>query len=655
MAEALELALSFTAIDAASGMLSRLESRLSALGKAGEVAQGNFNAMRDNFNKGLQGIGMAWSGWKLMEPGIEAAAELQRAGLETRNFLEDGAKSAAQIGKELRAVNRTSINISENQPISAAHAAEFQNSLLKKGFAAEMATGAAPAALALAQLRKASPESIAELSELFKEQFGTKTSSDMSNALDMVAKANVDPEEVRSALARTGQQMHSMGLSLNEAITVAGMLKGISRPGAALDSLLGSVLNTYADPQSTSSQYARALGLSFFHNNKFVGLANVQEQLKKTFSGMENATRLGYLKKAFPESGADVADKLFNSESIKEFSEAAAKRKAAVAQLNIQNKSLLSTLNELGNAWHNLLGQMYTPLMPAISAPLEQAKNAVSKTGNFLGDHSVVAGSLGVGLAGILGYGIYKTLKHFGASLSSAMALRGNMSSLGISLFGSAAVDKAHQALTGEKSTSVFVTNWPPSLLLNSGSVAVATSAAGKVTDKLLGGKLPGTGGIVAGGAGAAGGGLLARIGPALLGASAGILSLLATGAGTAFSVAPILATILTGLSLLAGVGIAKLLTAGGNFAADKTGIHPWEAVTDWAAKLAESRARENLQTAYSPESATFDNIRAMNKINNQVQISLYVDKDGRVISNTSSPNTAVSVQHNAARGNHGL
>ncbi|MFA5161145.1 MAG: phage tail tape measure protein [Elusimicrobiales bacterium] len=602
MSQIMELALSFTAIDAAGGIISRLESRINSLGRAGAKVSADFEAMRGGFRRALEGAGIAYSGWKLMQPGVSAAMAMEDATLRTKSFLADGVKSASQLNTEMKRVSETAYKLSEKMPIAAVEAAAFQNSLLKEGFSLDMASGSAQTALALGRLRGNSDEGTRAMMELFRGQFGVDSAEKMNAALDWTAQAEADPAEVVAALQKSGLAMASHGVGLDSAVALAGLFREahLARPGSKMESMMDNVLATWADTQSNPARWARQFGLSFFKGDKFIGFAALQEQLKTRFRNVSGAKRAGVFGEIFG-GGADAAEFLFKAQRIEEFEAAAKKRAGAVAAFNDQNNSLANSLTKLGNAWHNSSGALYEPLLPAMTAPVAAAADRLAKTGAWLRDNPQIAAAGGLALAGGVAWGVARMLSGAWGMGKSALALRGGLSRFGLSLFGGNTIagtmaGKAQEAITGVK--PVFVTNWP--------SGFGPGGAAGGLVDQ-FGRPFPNSGGFAAGAAGGMLGNLAGKFG-----------AIQGLGAGAALAAAPALTTAAILAAAGAGAGIGALVNASG--VTDK--------LIDQLASAMQYANESKGQTDYTK-----------NRI-----IELRIDAQGRIHTDTDAPDVKITV-----------
>ena len=613
MSEAMKLALTFTAADAASNVIGRLENNLRALGAEGKKVMASFEATKDHLFKTAQGLGVAYTSMKLAEPGLAAAASLETLGLKARTSLDNGRKSASELNVELGKLNNSAISLSQSIPVAAAEAAEFQNLLLKRGFSAEDITagGLGETALALAQLKGVPGESMAELMEQLREQFKVAGPDEMKGLLNWMQQAGAKPDEIRSALARTGQQMHALGVSAKDAITVAGYMEHVGRPGGALDALMGSMLGMAGNPQSDAARVARAWNLNFFRDGQFVGFDALQEQLKTRFVGADAVRRQTAFKLMFGEAGDNAALGLFDNERLTEFSAAAARRDDAITAIHKQNEGLSASFLELRHAVQNTMAALFAPWTPGLAKMARAGKDVTAGFGDLFRDYPGLAKlTTGfIGLAAAAGL-VYAGIHGWKALVSAGGVLAG-LKGLGLNLFGGAtnlakgvAEGKALQAAAGV--TPVFVTNFPAGMGLGGAASAVG---AGMILDKW--GK---------------------PIATAAAGAVLGKAALLKGAAGLAT-----IPNLLTGGAVLGsglyGYEVGKRVIAPfADWAADKTGLTPWQ----WLTERVEDYSR-----------------RAAAGAINKITIDLNVDREGKLVTNTTGA-ASVDISNNTARGTYG-
>lgn len=113
MSKIMTVALRFTAIDMARGVLDTIRARVSSVGRAGQTVKRDFEEMTRHTTAGLQAIAAAAYAVNKIKPGVQAAGNLQTAMIGVRVNLMEADKSFRQINDELAAVRQTAVSVSQ--------------------------------------------------------------------------------------------------------------------------------------------------------------------------------------------------------------------------------------------------------------------------------------------------------------------------------------------------------------------------------------------------------------------------------------------------------------------------------------------------------------------------------------------------------------
>ncbi|NLO90666.1 MAG: phage tail tape measure protein [Elusimicrobia bacterium] len=487
MADSMRVALQFTAVDAASAAVEQLRARIDRLGDSGKQLQKDFSRVQGDFISGLKGLGIAWGGLKLMRPGLEFAADMEDAGVRLKLSLADSGKSAAAMNQEFNRLKLSAIEVGRRVGLTAVEMQQVQKQLVQRGFTLGDISGQeglAARAAAFARISGASAESVAELGEMFRQQFGASTSA-IGESLDFMSRLNLEAKlpGIAQGLQSMGTQAGAMKIPMKDAIAALTVLEHVGlRAGPAFGTFLGNLKPGY---RTTQAAWMRQYDLSFYENGRFIGLARTQKLLQDRL-GNYQGDRAKLLENIFGE-GWKVAESFINSkESLSEINDVAVRGKSVFEKNDALAKSMAASFKEASIS----LKEMLAAPFEKVTAPLATAARGMGSATNWAGDlvrkhDSLAYGIAGLGGATVLGAGAWGITK----LARSALGFTGLMRGAG-ALVGGTMVGTGLQKATGV--TPVFVVNMPGALGL------AASAGAGGLVDK-FGKPLVSAAGAVAG------------------------------------------------------------------------------------------------------------------------------------------------------------
>ncbi len=510
MGETMKVALTFTAIDAASGYIAGLERRIDSLGEAGKKMRTEYDAMRSHFTEGLKGFGMAYTSMQFMKPGIAAASAMEASGISMKNSLYESGKSTELMAAQYKSMRSMALFLSEHSPFAAPDILHAEKLLKDSGFTpGEIAGsgGLAASVAGMSQLSGQSMESVREMAEIFNQQFGSGAAG-IGAGFDWISQSGMEDKlpDLATGLASMGTRAAAMKIPVKDAISTISMLEHVARrSGGAIGAFLKSTR-----PDATSSQAVRMrdTGLNFYDaKGGFIGMEATQKLLKQKFGGVQG-DRIKMLESIFGE-GSIAAEGLIKAENLAEINaqnERALKLQEKVKNLN---QGLASSYEQMARSGTNLMGSLFTPVTGLLSATARGGKNVFGWLGAAAENHpKVSAGLVGAGgaaVAGMTAYGLF----HMAKSIGNLTSLSGMLANTAVGV----AAGKALESTAGIM--PVFVTNMP-----GSGGGGAFNTGAEKILSSTVG----------TGAGAAATGGILATGGASMLGIIGG-LSLLFGGA----------------------------------------------------------------------------------------------------------------------------
>ncbi|MCX5785664.1 MAG: phage tail tape measure protein [Elusimicrobia bacterium] len=443
MGETMKVALTFTAIDAASGYLADMERRIDSLGESGKKLRGDYDAMKSHFAEGLKGFGVAFSTMQFMKPGIEAAAMLEASGLSVKNSLWESGKTAAAMGAEFTKMRSTALYLSAHSPFGAPDIMRAEQLLLESGFKpGEIAgqNGLAASVSGMSQLSGQSMEEVRDLVDIFHQQFGANL-KEINSAFDAIAQNGLEDKlpYLTSGLLSVGTRASDMVIPLKDVVSTLGMMHTVARRAAPA---LGEFLKSMR-PDATSHEAVMMRDIGFNGYNakgKFIGFEAIQKELKEKFGGFKTDL-LPLLERVFG-AGAPVAKALIDAKPLAEINAQNERRLKFEAKLKEVNDGLTTSYEEMIRAMKNAEGSVFAPITEMLAAGARGGRDTFVWLGKLAENHpGVSAGVAGLGglvAAGGAAYGLWGMGK----------ALMG-LKSIATGLAGAGAAVTAGKALAG--------------------------------------------------------------------------------------------------------------------------------------------------------------------------------------------------------------
>lgn len=470
MSGAMKLAMTFTAIDAASSILLGIEKKILRLGDDAKHVQKAYREMVSEFRTGLK----AFAATKYIletayTKGVKPAADLQEAMTNVKMNIASSAASAEELNNWLKQVEATSIKVAKNQPFKAEEIASTANELLKAGIKIQDVVGEKGAAFAaggLSALSGMDPAATALQMGKVSEQYNIKGGEQFKEFADWMTKVDdatsTKIPELFYGLKRAGTEMQALHISVKDSITALGVLSPLAdEAGTALGRMVERMAGT--TPQSRKEM--KKLGLKFFKNGKFIGLGPALDQIQDKFSKMEDQEEMiRSIHKIFQEEGGRAVEAFINlyRNTGKRFSDMTNEYGQGLdieSKLKIRKESFNASKKDLSTTIDTTKGILFKPVLE----PLSNISNSINETIGGIQDSAqnntaipkVVAGGTAALAFSAMALATYKMLKGLKAARTVFRGLFGGAASTALGV----AEGKVLEKVAGV--TPVFVTNWP--------------------------------------------------------------------------------------------------------------------------------------------------------------------------------------------------
>jgi TP901 family phage tail tape measure protein len=469
---ALKVALTFTAIDAASEVVRVLENRILGLGKAGAQVKKDFESMVSNTQAGLKSLAASYYSFGELKPGIKIAADMQTAMTELEMSLQRSGKNAADLVDELKKFRGEAERLQKIHPFGAREMVEAETVLVQAGMKpADIlgGKGAAASSAMLATISHSDPKTMAQSLSRIGAAFDLKGNQywDLANFMQKVATSTpLKIPEMMEALKYSSQMSAAMKLDLKDTLTALAVLTAKGAPGSMAGTETSAFLMRLTGATRGESKAIKEAGFEFWDEKG--NLKNWDSLIKELqgeganpkIAGKSMQELMTLLIKIFQMRGergalalAGRGDNSFAEmrKRIEESSEAEQKLSTRLQDLNAQITALEGTTR-------TAVANAFDPMLHTLAEMSKVANDLVDTLGKVAAEHRRVTGGLdtaaAIGVGGAAAYGLYRLGK--GAYSGSRMLAGLRSTALGV------AEGKALEKAAGV--TPVFVTNWPDGL-----------------------------------------------------------------------------------------------------------------------------------------------------------------------------------------------
>lgn len=506
MGGALNLALKVAFVDAVSGGLDRLSSKLDVLGDKAESVKRDFAAMTSHFAAGTKSLLLAKAaGAAMVRPGVEAAASYEQAAIRLQSNLQTAEDTTESINKKMRSVRKTAIEVGNVTPFSDFDMASVMNELVKGGVKFDQVlgdTGATAATAALATLEGISdPAALATAVVRMTAPFKDVVAGDYMGFMDDLQRASsvtsTNVMELSEALKYSGGTAARLKIDPKQWMDITAATSA----GGVVGSMAGTGGQEFLSNLAMKSRYARkqvetvnaavreATGdkdfeFKFFTDTgDFIGIEDTLDKIRFAMANLNEQQRELALTKIFGEQGKRFLAPLLNEGVYEDVVENAAKALSIQEKMKAQMDGQVGSANALAGTTRSTLSSAFTPALDVLTAVNQQLNKAVGATGEWIegtgawekdGEKSLTRGAIAAAPTAIAGgigaYGTYRMAKGALAArrvLKGTGGIRGLTSILtgrgtggagvGLGLPGEGALG-AGALGAGQK---VFVTNWP--------------------------------------------------------------------------------------------------------------------------------------------------------------------------------------------------
>ncbi|MFZ0932301.1 MAG: phage tail tape measure protein [Syntrophobacteraceae bacterium] len=470
MSTPMRIALTFMAVDAASGVIGGLKGHILGIGAASKQAGKDFDSMTSNMKAGIKGLAASWMILGRINPMVSTAAKIQESLLDLKMTLAMIGKPAGILADELERSERVADVLQKKFAFSSLDIIKAMTVFKKAGVDIKDIIdprGAAYAAGSLATIlgHGLTPESVADIMTHIAIPFHVKGAQygEMANLFQkVVTNSTLDLSGFGAGMANFGGIAHDLGLDMKGTAEALMTVGESVRNADAAGTYLKNFLLAISAPTKGEKEAQEEAGLNFFdkhhHLKQWPGIV---AELQNASAGMTDQERMDFRRKAFQMRGLEAVEPLAGKGmgSFEENVRKVASSGDIETKLGIALEGLNRNVISLSGTIESAIGQTFKPMLASLTAVTEKANDLADAFGKFAGSHQKefgwgeAAGAGGLGLLGL--YSMFRISKGLMAGGRVLRYLGSNWGATGVGI----AEGKAIQAASGV--TPVFVTNWP--------------------------------------------------------------------------------------------------------------------------------------------------------------------------------------------------
>lgn len=346
------------------------------------------------------GGGALYAGTRMLAPGVEFGEAMSRVQALTRLDKED---------ERFKALREQARELGSTTAFSAGQAANAQGFLAMAGFSPDAIQASMADMLNLALANGTDLARTADISSNILSGFGLDP-AEMGRVGDVLTatttRANVDLEMLGDSMKYVAPVAREMGLSLEEAAAMSGLLGNVGIQGSQAGTTLRAMMTRLAAPTGKASSAIQALGINIKDaEGNMRNVPQILSDVAKVTENLGNAERMEHLKAIFGEEPAAGMAELINQQGaagIEGFTEIltqAAGENARVAKTMADN--IGGDLKSLNSAWQEI-GITLTDTNKGPLRRLIQSITGITRAvGNWMKANPELTGTLAIAAAAL--------------------------------------------------------------------------------------------------------------------------------------------------------------------------------------------------------------------------------------------------------------
>lgn len=344
---------------------------------------------------------------------------------------------------ELKKLETAALDAGRSGMFSATKAANAINELGKAGVSVkDIIGGGLKGALDLAAAGEMNAADAAELTASALNQFGL-AGSKASHVADLLAAganmAQGGVQDMGEALKNVGVNAHILGMSVEETVGALTLFASKGLVGSDAGTKFNAMLQNLVAPSIRAQGTIKKLGLEVYDSQgRFVGLANIAQQLHDKLGHLTQAQRNAALGRIFSNAALTTANTLYEqgAKGVEKYTKMINQQGFASKVANTQMDNLKGQLTRLGNAWDTMLVKIGSGGKGVISSMIGAVTGLVNAFAGLPSgvQQAVIAITALTGIGAVL-CDVYLKSKRYGGLVAKSFDFIGSKAKLLFTLF----------------------------------------------------------------------------------------------------------------------------------------------------------------------------------------------------------------------------
>ena len=281
----MKLAMTFTAVDAASGIVLSLEKKILGIGKAGQQVKRDFENMVGHMRAGIKSLAFSKYLFDSLKPAVRIAADMEEAMSTLEMSMKKSGENAQTFHEQLEKIRETAGKVQLLFPFGQKEFIEAATVLAQSGMSREDIAnpkGALYSVGALAHIGKIDTQSAAEITRQVAAIFGVK-GAELGKMADWMQKLGTTSAlhigEQGHAVSEGGQMAKSMHMGYKDTLQALAVIAQQSGDASKAGDELQEFLSRLIGVGKKGKEAMEEAGLDFFDKSgKLMPFLNIVER-----------------------------------------------------------------------------------------------------------------------------------------------------------------------------------------------------------------------------------------------------------------------------------------------------------------------------------------------------------------------------------------
>lgn len=342
-----------------AGVSAKGIASLKGLDSAGSSLTKNLSGgLAGAFSSLVSPIGLATAAVGALALGLKSVIS---TGTEFQKKMSEVQAILGASADETKRLNDLAISLGASTTFSSSQVANSMAEIARGGFDTKQIEASMSAILDLASATGTDLTRAGEIALSTLNSFGLEASRAAQITDMLTATANrsaTGVEDLSEGLNYIAANAHSMGVSLEEVLSIQGALGDAGLRGSVATRALGSALQRLSAPSDKAATMMKNLGLNFFDaNGEFVGIIGTVERLETALAGASTEMKAAAIQTIFGSESFGEINILMGkgSANLRTFQDELLNTRGVARETSkIMLDNLAGDVEQLGGAWESM-------------------------------------------------------------------------------------------------------------------------------------------------------------------------------------------------------------------------------------------------------------------------------------------------------------